>query len=288
MRTPLRLNFGVGIGRADWYPVILSRIDLIDFQPRCDPFRNVDPSEVDAFIPLGLDDYLQLRGRDGIEGKVLMPSATVVDLCSNKQAFDRALADLGFKSLRPGEPEGKRPYPYIAKSSYGNSGEGVRLMRSPQDELDSADFLARADVFRQRWLPGQDEYAAHFLIKDGRVLYQSTVRHQLWHDQQIKGKPEAPLRYSRFVPEPFVDQFTDLLLALNYEGSACIDYKVEAGQPRIMELNPRTGGSLMRAINDYLDAYLAALGLVTPRPPLLRWLVGQRRQWGKRLRRWRG
>jgi predicted ATP-grasp superfamily ATP-dependent carboligase len=281
---PFHVHFGIGIGRTDWHPMIRSRIDLRDFAPSYGAFDGLDPASFDALVPLGLADYEQLRDQPGIASKVIMPSTELVKLCDDKRAFDRHLEDLGFGDLRPGEPG--QSFPYVAKASHGHSGMAAHVVQTPDQEAELAEFLARPDVFRQRWLPAQDEYAAHFLVVAGQVHFQTTVRHEMPGPRLVKGSYAMGPQRSRYMPDPYLARFASLLHALGYEGAACIDYKVEAGKPRIMELNPRIGGSLLRRINDYLDAYLAALGLRAPRSPWAQWLTGHRRGWQRRLRRW--
>ena len=59
------------------------------------------------------------------------------------------------------------------------------------------------------------------------------------------------------MPAPYL--FSDMLTKLHYTGTCCFNFKMEAGEPLIFEINPRFGGSLCRDINAYLAAYLLAL-----------------------------
>lgn len=56
--------------------------------------------------------------------------------------------------------------------------------------------------------------------------------------------------------------FSRMLRALDYTGTCCIDYKIENGSPKLLEINPRYGASLSGDINRYLAAYLSSLGVV--------------------------
>jgi hypothetical protein len=42
-----------------------------------------------------------------------------------------------------------------------------------------------------------------------------------------------------------------------------IDYKMDSGMPKLLEINPRFGATLTRDINRYLEAYLSSLGMMT-------------------------
>jgi carbamoylphosphate synthase large subunit len=58
---------------------------------------------------------------------------------------------------------------------------------------------------------------------------------------------------------PALPACTAILEALGYEGTCCFNYKWEGEAIRILELNPRFGGSLVGEVNAYLDAHLEAL-----------------------------
>ena len=55
------------------------------------------------------------------------------------------------------------------------------------------------------------------------------------------------------------DLFGDILGKLDYEGAACFNYKLADDAPRIFEINPRFGGSLVMDVTAFVDAYRAAL-----------------------------
>ena len=177
-------------------------------------------------------------------------------------------------------------YPYVAKSRQGFAGDGTRIISSPDDETKHQTFLTRPDVFLQRAVSGCTEYAAHFLISGGRVHFQRTICHQMALDMTVKGQAAATkLRSRPKMEEPFAPIFAEILASLDFRGPACIDYKIEAGQPKIMEINPRIGGSILRHISPFLDAYCAALGLVPHISRRQQVQVERRRRWSRRWRR---
>ena len=283
-RRPIRIRFG---GSDDWHTAIRSRIDLLDFSPSYGSLAGIEPHAFDAVVPLSLVDYSHLRDVPEIAGKAILPSTEVVALCDDKLALDQALDEMGFGDLRPGAPrETDRARPFVAKARHGENGRATVIVRSGEDEERHAEFLSRPDVFRQALLADPIEYCAHFLMFGGRVRHQITIRHEMPAPYLVKGDFAWPRRSRPVVADPFADRFARLLAALGYEGSACIDYKIEAGAPKIMEINARMGGSLLRSINEYLDAYLAVLQLAPPRRRTASWLVSRRRVWARRLRRW--
>ncbi|OQX30644.1 MAG: hypothetical protein B0D96_11350 [Candidatus Sedimenticola endophacoides] len=243
-----------------------------------------DLSGQDLVVPLELDDYEMLWSAPGVEGKSILPSRTLVGLCDDKFLLDESFSRNGFDDLRPGDPLMGR-YPYVAKRRHGVSGDGVVIVTCRAQEKELADFLSREDVFTQRFLADRFEYAAHFVIYQGRLVFQQTVRHEMPVGGLVKGEAARTRRSRPVGPDPFVGRFMAFFEAIGYEGSACVDYKIEDGLPRIMEINPRIGGSLLRSINDYLDASLVALGMRQVRGRVMQGCVRQRRLWFRRARR---
>lgn len=43
---------------------------------------------------------------------------------------------------------------------------------------------------------------------------------------------------------PYLDLFAEILRTIQFEGLCCVNYKVAQGQPYLLEINPRFGGSL--------------------------------------------
>jgi hypothetical protein len=130
-------------------------------------------------------------------------------------------------------------------------------VRSPEDEctLDLHD----EEWFAQDFMRGEVEFGTHILRVDGQIRYASTFTHVMPKPMLIKGAHATAVR-SIFSPGcRFLDTFSEILKRLNFEGTACIDYKVANGKPTIFEINPRFGGSVCKDITPYLDAYVAAL-----------------------------
>jgi predicted ATP-grasp superfamily ATP-dependent carboligase len=50
-----------------------------------------------------------------------------------------------------------------------------------------------------------------------------------------------------------------VLVDLGYTGTCFIDYMLDSGGAKLLEINPRFGGSLAGDINRYLGAYLSSL-----------------------------
>jgi hypothetical protein len=281
---PWRIRYG---GPKNWQIVIRSRLDASDFDAEYGIEQNMDIKSLDAVAPLSLEDYLLLRDVDGIETKAILPSVACVDLCDDKGGLDTSLSELGFAHFSPGIQDVRSVrYPYVCKARRSFNGNGTVVIRSAADELKYWDFLGGRECIRQRYIAGNIEFCAHFLVCRGSVFYQRTVRYEMPEGVLVKGEAGAPRR-ARFLTtrDPFADDFVRLLSAMQYEGSVCIDYKVEDATPIIMEINPRVGSSLLRDIDGWTDALLEALGRKKRRPNLSRRWTRLRRNTSRRFRR---
>jgi hypothetical protein len=78
-------------------------------------------------------------------------------------------------------------FPYVAKKRHGWSGERVVIIQTEADESKHAPFLSGEDTLYQDCIDGTDEYCAHFLIHDGDIRFQRTIRHEMARTPIVKG-----------------------------------------------------------------------------------------------------
>lgn len=231
-------------------------------QPRYAPsfgeLATFDLGGFDAVIPMALEHYTPLGARPGLRGrKFFHPSPETVALCHDKLGLSRFLIDNGFGAIVPPLRAAGAPYPYIWKRRQGAWGRNCHIVDGP--ETQAAVEREAGDWFAQAFLPGAVEYATHILRTEGQVRYATTVTYEMSSPTLVLGQRNPPraMRFTRDCPHLAV--FEAVLARLDYEGSACIDYKVVDGGPMLFEINPRFGASLAFDINNYLDAYLGAL-----------------------------
>jgi hypothetical protein len=219
-----------------------------------------DPADFDAVIPLHTDSYAALELYPRLAGsKFFHPAPTALETCRDKAALNAFLQREGFGRHVPRLRGPGPPYPYIRKARYGGWGVGCRIIAGPDDELgpDPAD-----DAYCQELILGELEYATHILRTGGQVRYAATMILHQAGPAVIHGAYSSLQRLQMYRGSQHLDLFADILARLDYEGTACIDYKLVDGQPMIFEINPRFGASLAWDINAYVDAYLAALAPV--------------------------
>jgi hypothetical protein len=198
----------------------------------------------DLAVPLTLADLQHLRGLESLPpGNPLpLPDPACVALCDDKLACNRVLAAAGFAECVP--PIGDAlPFPYVLKKRVDAWGDNTHVVASAEDERRFAGLLRDPDYFRQAFVPGQREYAAHLLVRRGRIVAALAVEYAFLQPLHKKCR-EQPPHYRRLRRATHLRLFRDMLAALGYEGLCCVNYKLEDGRVRILEINPRFGASL--------------------------------------------
>jgi ATP-grasp domain len=270
---------------APWTAMIRPKLDARYTASFVDLSR-VRMRDFDAVVPLqlvhysALAEFPELRGR-----KFFHPSPEVVSLCDDKMKLAQFLIAQGFGQYVPGLRPCGPPYPYVLKKRMGWWGMHCRIVNGPEDERDFN--LSGDEWFAQDFVPGHIEFATHILRTGGQIRYASTVAHQMAKASSVLGARDTSL-HSRLLPGcKYLDRFSEILAKLDYEGTACFDYKVIDHRPAIFEINPRFGGSLSLDITAYLDAYFDCLAPATLSLHLKSVPIRMRRRW-RALRAGRG
>jgi predicted ATP-grasp superfamily ATP-dependent carboligase len=251
---PLRVGFGA---HGNWPEYIRQHLDA-RYAPSFVDLAQADIDDFDVVVPVQIEHYQPLARLPALRGrKFLHPSAEVVALCDDKLKLNEFLVGEGFGNLVPPLRDFGAPYPYVRKKRQGWYGLHCQIVQSADDEqtLDLSDNA----WFAQGYVPGEIECATHILRVGGRIRYASTFTYTMAAAALVKGQHHAPVS-TAFAPGcSYLDCFTEMLEALEFEGTACVDYRVVSGQPVLFEINPRFGGSLCTDVTAYLDAYITAL-----------------------------
>lgn len=241
----------------------MARLDRSRFTATFGIFQpGSDFEAFDAVVPFRLADYSVLTQRPLDRGwRFVMPPAHLVTLCDDKLALNRRLLETGFAALVPAlyDANDIAPYPFVLKPRHGSYGRGIAVVGDERDERAMTPLLHDPRYFRQRYVPGGEEYALHLLIVEGSVRYHRSVHYAMPAGVYVKSADCKPARLDLLAESPLLELFSDLMRSLGYEGLCCINYKIEDGEPRLLEINPRFGGSLCHDINAFLEAYLDCL-----------------------------
>ncbi len=236
-------------------PAIARYIDHARYEASFAPLDAVDLARFDLVVPLRVDQIEAARPAVAL-GRAVLPSPDLVALCDDKLALNLWLIERGFGDVVP-ELLGRQPdaFPYIRKTRRGDFGIGCRMVRGPGEDDGSDD----PDVFRQRAVPGAHEYVLHLLRIGGRIRFHVAYRYDMGQPLGVRGEVDRPASIEPVDPGDVLGACADILDAMGYEGTCCFNYKLEDGALRLLEVNPRFGGSLVGVVTDYVSAHLAAL-----------------------------
>jgi hypothetical protein len=179
-------------------------------------------------------------------------------LCDDKLALARFLTERGFGRYIPAAgPVGSVPAPLVRRPRRNEFGRNARIVRGNGDET----ALVEQDqvLFDQVYIPGADEYVLHAIRHGGRIRFAWALVHRMAGPNLIRGAINPPIASREIDPRPALAVFEPMLAALHYAGTCCIDFKMLGDTPRLLEINPRFGGSLTLGINAYVGAYLDCL-----------------------------
>ena len=232
---------------------------LIDHEQFDVAFASFDPVEFATFdlvVPLRVDqiDPARAANADG-RRRAVLPDAELVDALDDKWLFHQRLRQIGFGALLPALIEGERRYPHVLKARKGDFGQGIRIVRSAADEPAEVP----PDSFREEAVEGSDEFVLHLLRVDGRVRYRLCYRYDMGAQLSVRGAVDAPRLIEPANDAAALEPCTAILDALGYEGTCCFNYKLTGEGLKILEINPRFGGSLVGDVTNYVAAHLAAL-----------------------------
>jgi carbamoylphosphate synthase large subunit len=153
-------------------------------------------------------------------------------------------------------------FPCLIKREDLNAGRGIYrlenafdLMRIRQDPI----FSGHSYFFEQQ-IPGEEEFVTHIVAKNGCILLMHTFCYSMGKENFIRVPGNYEKIFSVELPLHLKTILGLVIKSFNYSGPACINFKVHNGAPKIFEINPRMGGSLMMTDNlKYLVDVLGAL-----------------------------
>lgn len=195
----------------------------------------------------------------------LMPSAQMLLTLGLKHNFADYMQRIGLISFCPKHYKKTEDirYPCVLKRVNLCAGIGVALIRSI-DELNlrahESQWQKQLVVIQEAVLEGV-EFVTHLVVKRGKILWHATFLYKLRKNETIR-TPSNVVEIQRSLADKHVLHiFEKCLGRLDYSGPCNIDYKLlDNGLLKILEINPRLGGSLMR--KDSADLLAAALSCI--------------------------
>lgn len=230
--------------KPDWADTIRNGFRRLPHQVEFGSITKDSFRRYDIVVPLTLSALDEARRHSQPQKSALpLPSAESVHLCNDKYEFNQALISAGFGQYIPNMAQGRAlSPPYILKKRTGWWGLDCYIIRNCDDEQAQLDRIADPEYFCQQLIPGSTEFATHILFVEGRIVKALNIKYRFAHDMPIKGQDAEILKVVHRCP--YQDLFANVLRTIHFEGLCCVNYKIANGQPFLLEINPRFGGSL--------------------------------------------
>lgn len=251
--------------KDDWEAGMRSAIGA--HLPHFHDFDSVDAERFDLVVPLTLEDarHFNLHFAHLNRVTALVPSTPALEACDDKQEFARRVARAGFTRFLPRCES--LAYPYLLKKRISEWGMDTYIIDGEEEEDLHAGKLGSAEYIRQEHIAGQQEYTTHLLVAGGRSRFIRTVAFNFAETLFVKGRHFTPVSQECVDHACYRTLFEDILGCVGLEGICCFNYKLDAGTPKIFEVNPRYGASLTPFLAEVIDCLDGLLGETRDRRP---------------------
>lgn len=140
-------------------------------------------------------------------------------------------------------------YPCIFKFAEKYGGDGAMVIKSVYDiHLIYENY---DNYIIQEYISSSNEYSGNFYIANDIIKYAifyMMTNNNKYHIQC--GKMEKYTKIKDNGLDFCLDIFTEIFKKLNYNGCACVDFKIYNNKLKIFEINPRFGGTLINNKDD--------------------------------------
>jgi carbamoylphosphate synthase large subunit len=198
--------------------------------------------------------------------KSLTSTPELVSLMADKLRLTEELIANGFAQYVPKTWANSFDsiFPCVIKRRDLSGGEGIQILKSIQElsaVLSDTEFSGKQYYF-QDFVSGDVEYVCHIVALKGEILYSNYFECAMPGPEMVRGW-DSPItitnRGSNLNNEVSV-AFRNIVKYLGYSGPCNIDFKLTNGLPKIFEINPRLGGSLM--VSENLPVLIQILNII--------------------------
>ena len=155
-------------------------------------------------------------------------------------------------------------FPSIIKRRDLNAGQGIRILRTVHElhEALSDSEFHEAHYFFQEFVSGDVEYVCHIVALKGEILFSNYFEYAMPGPEVVRGSnsPASITDRGPNLNHEVSEKFKEVIKYLDYSGPCNIDFKLIDGVPKIFEINPRLGGSLM--VDDNLMSLIQILRII--------------------------
>lgn len=225
-------------------------------------FKTKDLITSKAILPLFERDQLILENKFPryFKKKCFTPGKDIINICEDKAVFNDFMVENGFKNLTP-KSNKNLDIPFVLKKRKDEFGQNTFIIDSESLLKQHFNKLQSNEFIKQELISGKNEFTTHFIFKNGKLIYDFTLKFEFKKDKYVKGVQSPPFKTANIKPHKteFKNEIIAVLSKMNYEGVGCINFKLVDNVPKFFEINPRVGGSLPLDVNNFIDIYLKNL-----------------------------
>lgn len=223
--------------------------------------RSEDQNLLTVILPL-MEWHIMNRPK---QYKALASDDDVIKTLASKIAFDRYMHRIGLEDLCPKSYRSVNQclYPVVLKRVDLNAGSGIALVSSATEmfELLNHKMWFQKEVILQEYIYAETEYVSHLVCREGEIFWHSTLAYILNEPEVIRNPGNVRSQVRVDLDNSVLENFRNCLKPLEFSGPCNIDFKFdEKGHLKILEINPRLGGSLMQDCN--ADLLKSAIGWI--------------------------
>lgn len=240
-------------------------IHIIDFTNIDTIIKYIDDNQIDIIFALfKQQNFFVIDNHDILQQHVKYilynNNKQTMDLLNDKHRFNSFLKNNNLNDYMPTTyiscinnkqlMHNKYEFPCIYKlcvSSGGASSYVIELKSQMCKEL----LDKSKNYVIQEYIAGSYEYSSHMYVHDGIIKFSKFYR--LFNNKKNYIQKGRMITYDSISIPSYINIFQDIFVKLNYTGFACIDYKLKNGIPKIFEINPRPGATIVSNTNDFND-----------------------------------
>lgn len=180
----------------------------------------------------------------------LISSEKVINTLSKKDQFFQYIYQMGLLHLIPRcyQNISEITFPLILKRVDLSSGLGIELVKSAAQlaELSQQSLWSEKPALFQEYIPSDKDYVTHMICENGQIVWHTSFEYTLISPDAFQAAKNIKEKKRVLVSKDLLLQFCYCLEPLKFNGPCNIDFKFSPeGDLKILEINPRFGGSLM-------------------------------------------
>jgi glutathione synthase/RimK-type ligase-like ATP-grasp enzyme len=189
-----------------------------------------------------------------------------IDLLNDKHKFNTFLKNNNFSNYLPVTyiscinnkqlMHTKYDFPCIYKLCISSGGASSYVIET-KSQLFKELLDKTKNYVIQEYISGSYEYSAHMYVLDGIIKFSKF--YCTHNDKKNYIQKGRMITYDSVFTPSYINVIQDIFTKLNYTGFACVDYKLKNNNPKIFEINPRPGATIVSNVEDFNDMIYACI-----------------------------